>query len=241
VTVSAHGIGDRVGVFWSLPLSRMRYYSAPVTAEGRLASDTGRVSMDEYLIVTLGIVIAPWIQHTRDTPRWCRLLVIVFERLNKASMDAPWLTMITKAARTYLDATGVEQQHLGKLLSLGMRHFQTSNFGQPTSPLFGLLDSNTLFAMIKDTETTIQLCRELATGLQEKGTETLIRYKVPDSTGVDRSSLVNGDLYFYASSTQTALPMERSKYSAKSSKLTHCRYAPGRRKVNSAVMNASNQ
>ena len=49
ITISAHGVGsNREGVFWSLPLSRLRYYSPPVIAERHVSSETSRITMAEF-------------------------------------------------------------------------------------------------------------------------------------------------------------------------------------------------
>ncbi|KAH8774779.1 hypothetical protein F5883DRAFT_627898 [Diaporthe sp. PMI_573] len=63
LTFSAHispAKEDSNGVSWSLPMAHMRYYSPPVVSRGRLTSDTSRVSMDEFMIVVLGMVLSPW-------------------------------------------------------------------------------------------------------------------------------------------------------------------------------------
>ncbi|CAN9101110.1 unnamed protein product [Alternaria alternata] len=61
LTISSFDLsGGREGVFWSLPLSRMRYYSPPVITERSLASDTSRISMEEFQIVFLGAFVARW-------------------------------------------------------------------------------------------------------------------------------------------------------------------------------------
>lgn len=49
LTISAYGaIHNKEGVFWSLPLARMRYYSAPVVAERQIASKASRVTIREF-------------------------------------------------------------------------------------------------------------------------------------------------------------------------------------------------
>ncbi|KAH6040962.1 hypothetical protein HBI54_149870 [Parastagonospora nodorum] len=52
LTISTSGASDsRDGVFWSLPLSRMRYYSPAVISERSLASDTSRITMEEFQVL----------------------------------------------------------------------------------------------------------------------------------------------------------------------------------------------
>ncbi|CAN9353071.1 unnamed protein product [Alternaria alternata] len=72
LTVSSFDLsGGREGVFWSLPLSRMRYYSAPVITERSLASDTSRISIEEFQIVFLGAFVARWKRICSDEERCC--------------------------------------------------------------------------------------------------------------------------------------------------------------------------
>ncbi|CAN9117680.1 unnamed protein product [Alternaria alternata] len=70
LTVSSFDLsGGREGVFWSLPLSRMRYYPAPVITERSLASDTSRISIEEFQIVFLGAFVARWKRICSDEER----------------------------------------------------------------------------------------------------------------------------------------------------------------------------
>ncbi|TGJ84173.1 hypothetical protein E0Z10_g4603 [Xylaria hypoxylon] len=51
----------QAGVFWSLPLSRMRYYSPPTRVERQVSSGTSHVSLAEFRIVWLGATLASWL------------------------------------------------------------------------------------------------------------------------------------------------------------------------------------
>jgi hypothetical protein len=47
---------DREGVFWSLLLSRMRYYSPPIIAKRHLSLDTARISIEEFQVIYYGVL-----------------------------------------------------------------------------------------------------------------------------------------------------------------------------------------
>lgn len=48
------------GVFWSLPLSHVRFYGDPVTAESSVSANSSRISMDDVYVVALGALSVLW-------------------------------------------------------------------------------------------------------------------------------------------------------------------------------------
>ncbi|RFU28622.1 hypothetical protein B7463_g7722, partial [Scytalidium lignicola] len=48
------------GVRWSLPLAHLRFYGEPVVSSGKISQATERVSVDDFLQVVLGCVLASW-------------------------------------------------------------------------------------------------------------------------------------------------------------------------------------
>ncbi|KAK7420394.1 hypothetical protein QQX98_002817 [Neonectria punicea] len=223
ITLSTHGVGDGEEVFWSLPLSRMRYYSTPVAAEARLASDTSRVSMQEFHVVILGMVIAPWTPRTENIPQSCRLVQVVNKRLEENPTKVPWVRMLANAAQLYSEANGVERHHLGKLLGLGMRRSVTDHLGDPLEPGFGLRNFRALFSMLKDTEACIQVCREIATKLQSDGNglRMMIRYKLQA-----RPSTVSAENLAYASVSAPSGILKRARSGVHIQTPKLCRFAP---------------
>ncbi|KAL3454907.1 hypothetical protein BJX64DRAFT_295612 [Aspergillus heterothallicus] len=75
LTVSKKGSYGKDGVFWSLPLAQMRYYSPPVISERYIASNASRVSMQELCIIILGIIIAQWRDSCPDVHKCCNLII----------------------------------------------------------------------------------------------------------------------------------------------------------------------
>lgn len=238
LTISTQGTGERDGVFWSLPLSRLRYYSPPVMAEGRLASDTGRVTMGEFHIVILGMVIESWVHKTQDISQHCCLVSIIYDRLGELNSEIPWFSIIAMAAKSYMESTGIQKQHAEKLLSLGMRHSKERFLGEVPLPLFGLRDWREVFSLLNDTETIIQFCRELPSKLVGEGVDTIIRYhhETPGQLNRSSSGLEKGVALF---ATMTPLPSSL-KRTREGSQVPprHCRFAQGRQ---SSTLTPSNQ
>lgn len=175
---------DSAGVFWSLPMEHMRYYSPPVVARGRLTSDTARVSMDEFIIVVLGMVVSPWL-HTfcPDVSRCCRLVRLLWSLVKDLPVaDSPhlnWFMMLSEAANSYLSATGILSQQYSKLLALGIRS-RSEFLGEdmPQEPAFGLTGFGTILSLITDEmlEEKIRLLRQIAQSLNPDSEDLIIKY-----------------------------------------------------------------
>ena len=91
----------REGVFWSLPLSRMRYYSPPVITERRLASDTSRISIEDFQVFVLGAVISQWGDSCPSSERGCKFIISLAKATKK---PIPWLKILADAAHTVISS-----------------------------------------------------------------------------------------------------------------------------------------
>lgn len=177
---------DSDGIFWSLPMAHMRYYSPPVFAHGRLNSDTSRVSMDDFLIVVLGMVLSPWLRNfCSDASRCCKLICLLWDLVNQRPNhsglpDLNWLSMLSGAADRYSNATGILSQQYSKLLSLGVRTQGKFFEGRhiPQVPGFGLTNYKTILGLISDemVEEKIKLLRQVAQFLKPDSEEIIIKY-----------------------------------------------------------------
>jgi hypothetical protein len=175
----------REGVYWSLPLARMRYYSPPEVAERRIASDTSRVTIDELWIVILGILIGPWAES--DLDQSCEFIHRLAKQVNSSGESVRWLDLISKAAHRYLEAEGWEREQVTKLLRLGSRRGKRflSQY-ENTMPLyFQLNDFSVLLGMfIENTEgfpglgpmEKITVLRHIAQGLRCSPDDLIIRF-----------------------------------------------------------------
>ncbi|OAL54742.1 hypothetical protein IQ07DRAFT_583943 [Pyrenochaeta sp. DS3sAY3a] len=181
LTVSSSRISDaREGVYWSLPLSRMRYYSAPVITERNLASDTSRVSIEEFHIVFLGALVGHWKRICLDEERCCRLIVILRKAYRKIDKDVPqWFNILSNAASLVVDSKGPLQAQYRKLLKLGSRRCTAFLHDPKYEPpaMFGLEYFHVLIRSLKDVEERIRVLRNAAEARDEghKG-NLLLRY-----------------------------------------------------------------
>ncbi|KAH3916662.1 hypothetical protein HBI56_048600 [Parastagonospora nodorum] len=129
LTISTSGTSDsRDGVFWSLPLSRMRYYSPALVSERTLASDTSRITMEEFHIVVLGAFVSQWKTTCSDEIRCCKVIARIYQayqgllRGQQRPLKIPkWFNLIAAAAHRVLDSSGQMQAQYHKLLKLGSR------------------------------------------------------------------------------------------------------------------------
>jgi hypothetical protein len=141
LTISTFGANnDRDGVFWSLPLSRMRYYSPPVISERNIASETSRISIEEFQIVVLGAFVAQWKEFCSSETRCCAILVRLRDSF-QTRKTPPWFRIITTAASRLLESTSHVHAQYRKLLKLGSRRcnafLHEPEFRPPA--LFGLI------------------------------------------------------------------------------------------------------
>jgi hypothetical protein len=178
---------DREGVYWSLPLARMRYYAPPEIAERRMASDTSRVTIDELWIVILGILIGPWSQTHLGIDQSCEFINRLTKRVNSSGIPVRWLDLISKAANRYQEAEGWEREQVTKLFHLGSRRGKRflSEYDTNLPPYFRLNDFSVLLGMFKeDTKglpglgpmKKITALRHIAQGLKCSSDDLMIRF-----------------------------------------------------------------
>ncbi|TVY86441.1 hypothetical protein LAWI1_G007669, partial [Lachnellula willkommii] len=209
VTISSQQSStDREGVYWSLPLARMRYYSPPEVAERRIACDTSRVSIDELWIVILGILIGPWSQSDLDPS--CEFIHRLAKQVNSSGDSVRWLDLISNAAHRCLEAEGWEKEQVTKLFRLGGRRGKRflSEYENIMPLYFQLNDFSVLFGMfIENTEgfpglgptKKITVLRHIAQRLRCSPDDLIIRFLTVPKINDERAA------YGYAS----ALPVTR--------------------------------
>ncbi|KAJ4352436.1 uncharacterized protein N0V89_007784 [Didymosphaeria variabile] len=215
------------GVFWSLPLTRMRYYSPPVVAERHLAFDTSRISMGEFEIVVLGAMIAQSREICPDELRSCRFMVTVNDCFRRVGQDPPpWFVILAEAAGRVIHANETTRAHLLKLLKLGGRRCKSFLSHPSDKPpcFFGLGYHHVLIQLLGSTDDKIALLRRAAKARGLNTKETMIRYaNTPSSAG---SSLLE-------SRFTTAVPRKRASRKRPAEEIEvpdtgHYRFAIGR-------------
>ncbi|RKL46403.1 hypothetical protein BFJ70_g2895 [Fusarium oxysporum] len=182
VSYSQNRSSERQGVSWSLPLSRMKFYSHPITTEGSLSLDTSRVTMEEFCIAVLGIVIGPWKQQGFDHDISLKMISRLAEKLEP---NVPlWLKMLANHSSLYLKASGLLKKQYTKLLGRGVRRGRGFLYGDemPLPPCFGLTDLPTLLNFYSNKngstpEAQIRMLRKISWRLELKPEDVVIRYK----------------------------------------------------------------
>jgi len=180
LTIPAYGaIHNKEGVFWSLPLARMRYYSAPVVVERQIASRTSRVTIREFWIIVLGVIISQWESFCPSVERLCGLIIQLSTLVNQPRVTVKWLKFLADAAQKLTSASHMDRLQSKKLLRLGMRWCSTLlNDPQQNSPnFFGLQEFPTLLGLIPGVEEKIAILREIAATLGAHPQDLLIRYR----------------------------------------------------------------
>ncbi|KAL6918542.1 hypothetical protein FSST1_010037 [Fusarium sambucinum] len=233
VTVSAQrSDSQKNGVFWSLPLSRMRFYSQPVPTERKLAFDTNRVTMAEFCIAVLGGITEPWCQGGYQRDDIMKSILLLQNWLGASA--PPWVTMLANASLLLDNAQGLEKQQYHKLLGRGARRGRqfVNDDSKPFEPCFGLTDPSILLTLLPESrngiespESKVRILRLIAKSSGIKPEDILIRYerlKWPSWSGREKELT-----YEYASALP--LPRESRKRSYDGSRNvvnTHQRWVP---------------
>jgi hypothetical protein len=180
LTIPAYGaVHNKEGVFWSLPLAKMRYYSAPVVVERQLASTTSRITIQELWIIVLGILFSQWQSFCPSIERLCGVIIQLSTLVNQPRITIKWLKFLEDAAQEFTNCSDLNLSQSKKLLRLGMRWCSAFlNSAQQNTPnLFGLDQFSTLLSFIKPMEEKISILREIATTLRAEPQDLLIRYQ----------------------------------------------------------------
>lgn len=186
---------DRIGVYWSLPLARLRHYGAPVVSSCSIdSSERSRLSIDELVQAVLGCFLQGWGEAGLDTSAvigWLsRLSSILNDAAFAGSMEAralssgdaeySWLNLLFSAAKHYMESTGNEKLVARKLISLGRRHGKAF-LGIPRAPLFGLLHRGGFVGLIESEDDRIDFLRKVAKDackeLRLESHQIFIRYR----------------------------------------------------------------
>ncbi|KAJ3568353.1 hypothetical protein NPX13_g6449 [Xylaria arbuscula] len=201
------------GIFWSLPLSHLRFYGDPVVANSHTTRDASRLTMDELQLLALGSAMAAWGNHYMEPRHIARFFCALQQAIgSQAAPRLNWLLPLFSASKTLLDAPGDEMEHILGIIALGRRNgtkFLSEKSNQPP-PYFGLGNpfiSNFLRQSHHAVDSEdVERLRFIATSLRLKPNTCIIRVR---RTTVDPLQTYPGwgeradrDLYEYV----TALP-----------------------------------
>lgn len=111
------------GVFWSLPLSQLRFYGDPVMAVSS-TRDGLRLSMDELELLVFGSAISNWGSHYLDILGVARFFQLLHDKVNIGGSHTDglaWLHPLCSASKTLLSVTGDSLKDALATVALGRR------------------------------------------------------------------------------------------------------------------------
>lgn len=227
-------VGD--GVYWSLPLTHLRYYGDPVVTEKNMRIDGSRVTMGEFKQTVLGAFLSNWNEGRAVSKGEYGLVVAVCNYLESVVGDfgvmgtsecssvqgrpspLSWLTIMASTAKAFLDTKGETREEYRKLASLGRRC--SSKFLCPMkimpAPMFGLFRPTILLSLFRDQNDRVSILRRVSSRLGIDPAKLVIRYR-------DHSISKRESKYGYA----TVAPVEvttQSTSSGTSSSARHKRW-----------------
>ncbi|MCJ1450108.1 hypothetical protein MMC28_000437 [Mycoblastus sanguinarius] len=174
VTVGLQGGGpeDSRGVYWSLPLTHVRYYGDPVISKGSVSSSESRLSIDDVWQITLGSLFALWGKEGSNTREAANLICIMWQkceqglaanehfRLKRAACADSWLKYLSDAARRLLQSSGPEHELCKRLVGLGQRRATLFGRFDKAIPILGFTDAP--FMNVLRLEERVKYLRKIA-------------------------------------------------------------------------------
>lgn len=162
------------GVYWSLPLTHLRHYGAPVVSVESIDSrERSRLSLNEFLQACLGSFLQGWDDTGADTRKaipWLAHLSDILENMAAtgdvdASMivnvPGSWFNLMLSAAKFHLSCSDNDRKIVNKLVLLGRKHGKDF-LGLPSSPLLGLLERGRLVDFLLSQDEKIAFLRKVA-------------------------------------------------------------------------------
>jgi hypothetical protein len=156
-------------VYWSLPLSYLRYYGDPVPTSTNIGEPTTQLRFPEFFQVVLGTIFSSWGESASDLEKASRFVLCLGEfvsgnqSIHHAAPNS-WLDFLAQSAELFLSATGDEMQHFRNLILRGRRRYK--NFlaepGEHPPPLFGLGRVSVMLSLFRKIEHKIAALRLFA-------------------------------------------------------------------------------
>ncbi|KAI0894377.1 hypothetical protein F4806DRAFT_488023 [Annulohypoxylon nitens] len=180
---------DRKSVYWTLPLSHLRYYGRlPVTRTQSIrTSDRDRITISELLWAKISAYIIDWDDGSVATEDILDLLSDFMLKLHKAYQAAgqrhtnqttldnsdvdsnTWMGMIHRLCLEYKDRLGEER--VRKLKAMGRRFV-----GPSKNPLREIFNVSTYLEVAQNIEDRVVFLREIADSMLYKGKEGDCQY-----------------------------------------------------------------
>ncbi|KAI4702208.1 hypothetical protein J4E81_002570 [Alternaria sp. BMP 2799] len=174
------------GVQWSLALSHLQYYGAPVVVSSN--QESSRVTFRQLQIVALGGLLGRWRVSSRDYTRVAEWFILLWSRLGMAEEDVKegkssefgWLLPFVVAANQLLTTNDQDRKRNETLLKHGTRRAKCflSDQELTPSPFFGLLNTLVVCGLQEklDIDSGIAYLRAVAEKLKLDGSDAIICY-----------------------------------------------------------------
>jgi hypothetical protein len=182
-------------VFWSLPLSYVRYYGNPIPSLANIGESTTRLLLPEFFQVVLGSVFSGWGEHSRDIQKASEFVFHLGEFITSsksALVKAPrsWVELLAEAAESYLSAERSDKEYIQSLILRGRRRYKhfLADPAEHQAPFFGITRVTTLLSLITDSEKRVAALRLIAKKLLKARPDALlIRYarKLPETQRIE--------------------------------------------------------
>jgi hypothetical protein len=178
------------GVYWSLPLSKLRFYGDPVVVTKSLDSRNARVSFDQLMMVVIGCLARQWPKKDDIYETVCNYYILVCKKsenlLGPDTGHRSWLRWLSIAGKRYLDAEDETRETYKRLIDFGYRRcvqFLDTKDGPVTwdDQMFQLTSPKVFTSCMTDLQARIEYLRSLVSDLksEEAVGEWLIIYKEP--------------------------------------------------------------
>ena len=152
--------GDE-GVYWSLPLSHLKYYGRPVIELARAGLGESQITIEELLLVTLGSVFSTWELANTNFEAPVQTIRNLFEMCKVVRHIEPWLQCLALASDKFLNSEGDDRVQMSRLISFGHRRckdFIAKGQEHPL-PVFGLSRVTRMLSLLENTEDKIKLLK----------------------------------------------------------------------------------
>lgn len=184
LTLNLHGNPSKQpsGVYWSLSLSHMRYYGAPIHAEGTYATESSRISFDNLLQVVLGSICNSWGFDGSDPVAVTQLIRSVRLKRHVSKTICPaWIHMLADASDAFLSSKGDSRTLNRKLIALGRTRGSTILAETTVPPVFGLTNIESMISFLKTPGYQLRLLRAYAARSFPTADpfDVILRYRVP--------------------------------------------------------------
>lgn len=133
-----------------------------------MCDDSERLSLDEFLLVSLGSLLGSWDKESTQTLRLARVVAQVGSQLSSApqpSEQTIWIRLLGQAANRLLNSSDEDRRVYQRLVSLGKR--RASNLLQDIPTVFGLDYIPTFLGNTIHSEHKLELMRRVALRLAE--------------------------------------------------------------------------